>query len=89
MSFKFSGTPYSKQILSVSLMGEELKGEKTLSEYNIQKKSEIFLRLVGQFRVFVKRIVFCKEYIIVVNASDTVEILKAKVGKKTGKVLNL
>ena len=88
MSFKFSGTPYSKQILSVSLMGEELKGEKTLSEYNIQKKSEIFLRLVGQFRVFVKTL-FCKEYIIVVNASDTVEILKAKVGKKTGKVLNL
>ena len=56
---------------------------KTLSEYNIQKESIIYLDTSGKMLIFVKTLED-KTLPFVVEDSDTIESLKNKIEEKAG-----
>ena len=58
---------------------------KPLSDYNIQKDSTILLKHVGRINLLVKTLTG-KTKCFLVNTSDTVESLKAKIQDKEGKI---
>lgn len=88
MSSLFSDISFSKQVLSFRL--KDFKFNKTLSEYNIQKDSIVYSKLVGQIRLFVKNLQG-RTLSFVVYASDKTErkLKVSKIWSKTRTVRNL
>ena len=67
----------------MSFRGNYFEDGKPLSDYDIQKESTIDLRFVGQLEVYVKTLTG-ESTTYIVNASDTVKSLKAKIQDKQG-----
>ena len=68
--------PYEKQVLSIP--SKQLSDDKTLSDYNIQKESIIYLDTSVKMQIFVKTLEG-KTLPFVVLDSDTIEDFKKKI----------